>query len=189
MQVEARLPVALELGAAVTLKVEAGKVEAGKISFGNAGTGVATAGSVGTGTATAGQAAPRLSVLVDPQSRPLSGDVTRTVNAVRVQPGVEATVVSGSRTLPASGSVVTARFLSPAADGMTQLSIGKTVVKVPLATPPEPGSTVLVKIEGTGTAAASTAVGARSEASAATGGRRPSADRSSHRSSGPTDFR
>ncbi|MEI2388075.1 flagellar hook-length control protein FliK [Breoghania sp. JC706] len=117
-QVEVRLPAGLEAGSTITVKAEAGG------------------------------AAPRLSLLVDPQSRPLSGDIAHQVNAARAEPGVAASIVSGPRALPATGTVAAARVLQPAADGAAQLAIGKTVVKVPLATPPEPGATVLVRIAG-----------------------------------------
>ncbi|PTW61449.1 flagellar hook-length control protein FliK [Breoghania corrubedonensis] len=118
-QVEVRLPVSLTPGTSIAVKAEAGGTE------------------------------PRLSALVDPQSKPLAGDVARTVNAARVQPGEPVTIVSGPRALPAAGTVTTARVQQPAGDGTPQLAIGKTVVKVPLATLPEPGATVLVKITGT----------------------------------------
>ncbi len=133
-QVEVRLPVALKEGATVSLRVAAGPPE----------TGAGTAGS---------QPTVRLGALIDPQNQPLSGDVARMANAARAQSPVQTTFVSGPKALPPAGSIVAAQVLPAASDGTPQIAIGKTVVKAPLGSLPEPGSNVLVKIASNGSAA------------------------------------
>ncbi len=128
-QVEVRLPVALKVGATVTLRAE-----------------------VGTGGGSA-QPTLRLGALVDPHNQPLSGDVARMANAARAQAPVQATVVSGPGKLPPAGSLVAAKVLPAASDGMPQIAIGKSVIKAPLGALPEAGGTVLVKIASNGTGA------------------------------------